>query len=151
MKQSLSDLTLSSIPSSPIGAFAPSSKCLTMNVQLSSRIICAARESHLSVYPPNYTKKNSDERTIQTFKDHLISGITSCDPDFPLHLWDCLLSQATLTLNLLRPSRINPQLSAEAQLNGAFNFNRTPLVPPGTKALIFESSADRHTWDPHGD
>ena len=53
-------------------------------------------------------------------------------------------------MNLLRPSRINPRLSAEAQLNGAFDFNRTPLTPPGTKALIFESSADHRTWAPHG-
>ena len=86
---------------------------------------------------------------IQTFTDHLIAGITSCDPDFALHLWDRLLAQATLTLNLLRPSRINPRLSAEAQLNGAFDFNRTPLAPPGTKALIYESSSDRRTWAPH--
>ena len=104
----------------------------------------------LSLYPPNLHQTNSAEQAIQTFKDHLIAGITSCDPDFPLHLWDRLLAQATLTLNLLRPSRINPRLSAEAQLNGAFDFNRTPLSPPGTKALIYESSADRRTWAPHG-
>ena len=38
----------------------------------------------------------------------------------------------------------------EAQLNGAFDFNKKNLAPPGTKALIFESSVDRHTWAPHG-
>ena len=46
------------------------------------------------------------------------------------------LPQATQTLNLLRRSRINPQLSAEAKLNGAFDYNRTPMAPPGTKVLI---------------
>ena len=61
-----------------------------------------------------------------------------------------LLSQDTLTLNLLRTSRINPRISAEAKLNGAFNFNLTPLAPSGTKALIFESSTNRRTWAPHG-
>ena len=100
--------------------------------------------------PHHLHRTNSAERAIQTFKDHLIAGITRCDPVLPLHLWDQLLYQATLTLNLLRPSRINPRLSAEAQLNGAFDFNRTPLAPPGTKALIFESSAKRLTWSPHG-
>ena len=99
---------------------------------------------------PHLHRTNYADCAIHTFKDHLIAGITSCDPDFPLHLWDCLLSQATLTLNLLRPSRINPRLSVEAQLNGALDFNRTPLAPPGTKVLIFEISTDRHTWDPHG-
>ena len=83
--------------------------------------------------PPHLHRTNSADRAIQTFKDDLIVGITSCDPDFPLHLWDRLLAQATFTLNLLRPSRINPRLSAEAQLNGDFNFNRTPLEPPGKK------------------
>ena len=31
-------------------------------------------------------RTNSAERAIQTFKDHLIAGITSYDPDFPLQL-----------------------------------------------------------------
>ena len=55
-----------------------------------------------------------------------------------------------LTLNLIRPSCINPRLPAEAQLNGAFDFNKTPLAPPGTKVLIFEPSTTRCTWVPHG-
>ena len=50
---------------------------------------------------PHLNRTNSSEQAIQTFKDHLIAGITSCDTEFPLHLWDCLLSQFTLTLNLL--------------------------------------------------
>ena len=64
--------------------------------------------------PPHLHQTNSSERAIQTFKDHLIYGITSCDPVFLMHLWDRLLSQSTLTLNLLRPSRMNPRLSTEA-------------------------------------
>ena len=51
--------------------------------------------------PPNLHRTTSAERAIQNFKDHLIAGISSWDPGFPLHLWDRLLSQATLTLNLL--------------------------------------------------
>ena len=35
---------------------------------------------------PNLHRTNSAERAIHTFKDHLISGITSCDPDFTLQL-----------------------------------------------------------------
>ena len=31
------------------------------------------------------------EREIQTFKVHLISGLSSCDTNLPLHLWDCLI------------------------------------------------------------
>ena len=53
------------------------------------------------ILPPHLHQKNYVERDIQTFKDHLITGIISCDPVFSLHLWDLLLSQYTLTLNLL--------------------------------------------------
>ena len=79
---------------------------------------------NFQLVPPHLHLTNYVERAIQTFKDHLLAGITSCDPDFPLHLWDRLLTQATLTLNLLRPSRINLRISAKAQLNGAFDFHQ---------------------------
>ena len=44
---------------------------------------------------------NAAERSISTYKDHLIAGLSICDPSFPLHLWDRLIPQETLTLNLL--------------------------------------------------
>jgi hypothetical protein len=53
-----------------------------------------------------------------------------------LFLWDNLVKQANITLNLLRASCLNPKLSAYAQLHGSFDFNRTPLAPPGTKVVI---------------
>ena len=46
--------------------------------------------------------------------------------------------------------RINPQLSAYAQMFGAFDFNRTPLGPPGTKLVVYENPTVRETWAPHG-
>ena len=55
-----------------------------------------------------------------------------------------------LTLNLLRPSRLNPKMAAEAMLNGPFIFNRTPLAPLGTKGLVHEKPAVPGTWAPHG-
>jgi hypothetical protein len=69
---------------------------------------------------------------------------------FPLHLWYRLIAQTTTTLNLLRPSRLNPKLSAEAHLNGAFDFNKTPLAPPGTRVLIHETVLNRRSWADHG-
>jgi hypothetical protein len=80
--------------------------------------------------PPHIHERNNTERAIQTFKNHFIAGLCSVDPTFPLKLWDKLLPHATITLNLLRKSRINPRMSAYAQLNGNFDFNRTPLAPP---------------------
>ena len=99
--------------------------------------------------PPHVHRTNAAERAICTFKNHFIAGLYSTDPDFPLHLWDRLLPQALLTLNLLRGSRINPRLSAQAQVHGAFDFNRTPLGPPGTRVLVHEKPTARATWAPH--
>jgi hypothetical protein len=54
-----------------------------------------------------------------------------------------------LTLNLLRTSRINPKLSAYAYLESQFNFDNTPLAPPGTKALLYEDPKKRSSWATH--
>jgi len=91
--------------------------------------------------------RNVDERAIQTFKNHLIAGISSVNPTFPLHLRDKLIPQALITLNLLRQSRINPHLSAYAQVHRAFDFNRT--APPGTKILAHVRPEDRKSWAVH--
>jgi hypothetical protein len=98
--------------------------------------------------PPHVHRGNAAERAIRTFKNHFIAGLCSTNPDFPLNLWDKMLQQCLVTLNLLRRSRINPQLSAQAHINGAFDFNRTPLAPPGTKVIIHEKPATRVTWAP---
>jgi hypothetical protein len=58
--------------------------------------------------PPYSHRQNSAERAIRSFKDHLIAGLCSTGKSFPMHLWDRLLPQAVITLNILRTSRINP-------------------------------------------
>ena len=95
--------------------------------------------------PPGIHRRNEAERTISTFKDQLISGICATDPDFPMQNWDRLLEQAEIKINLLRPSRLNPRLSAYAQLNGEFDFNRTPTAPPGTRTLVHYNPHNRGT------
>ena len=93
---------------------------------------------------------NATERATQTYKYHLIAGLSSCEPNVPLHLWDRLIPHATLTLNLLRPSCLNPRLSSEAQLNGEFDFNRTPLALTGTRVVVHKTPDNLRTWSPHG-
>ena len=67
-----------------------------------------------------------------------------------MHLWDRLIPQSVLTLNLLRPSRRNPNISAYQALNGTYNYDATPLAPPGCKTIAFESPQTRRTFAPHG-
>jgi hypothetical protein len=100
--------------------------------------------------PPGVHRRNAAERAIRTFQNHFIAGLCSVDKDFPIHLWDQLVPQAEITLNLLRSSRINPQLSAHAQINGQFDYNRTPIGPPGCRVLAHAKPSERTTWSPHG-
>lgn len=99
--------------------------------------------------PPGIHRRNAAERAIRTAKNHFIAGLCSVDKAFPLHLWCSLLPQLELTLNLLRGSRINPKLSAYAQMHGAFDYNRTPIAPPGIRILAHVKPSDRDTWAPH--
>jgi hypothetical protein len=99
--------------------------------------------------PPIVHRRNAAKRAIRTFQNHFIAGLCSVDKAFPLHLWDRLIPQAEISLNLLRGSRINPKLSAWAQIHGTFDFNRTPLGPPGTRVLAHEKPDAHTTWSPH--
>jgi hypothetical protein len=100
--------------------------------------------------PPYSHRRNSAEIATRSFKDHLIAGICSTDKYFPMHLWDRLLPQAVITLNMLRTSRINPKLSAATHIFGQYDFNRAPMAPPGTRIIAHETPSRRRTWAPHG-
>ena len=58
--------------------------------------------------PPNTHQRNAAERAIHTFKAHFLSILAGVAPDFPKHLWDLLLPQTELTLNLLRQATLVP-------------------------------------------
>ena len=107
-------------------------------------------EVDFQLTPTHSHRRNAAERAIRTFKNHFVAILCGTDPDFPLFLWDKLLKQAMMTLNFLRASRINPRLSAYEQLNGGFDFNRTPLGPLGCKVIFHEMPSARGSWSPHG-
>ena len=72
------------------------------------------------------------ERSIQTGKSHLIAGLVGINPKFPLHLWCRLIPQCEKILNMMRPTHINPKISANTYLQGIHDFNRVPLALPGS-------------------
>ena len=100
--------------------------------------------------PPNQHRRNAAEKAIRTFKNHFLSGLATCNSNYPIHEWDRLLPQCELTLNLLRSARANNKLSAWAYLNGNFNFNRTPIAPPGTAVIVHGKPDKRASWAYHG-
>jgi hypothetical protein len=69
--------------------------------------------------------------------------------DFPENLWDRLLLQMEITLNLLRQSNATPNVSAYAHLSRPFDYNKMPLAPMGCAAQIHEKSDKRGTWQYH--
>ena len=100
---------------------------------------------------PHNHRVNAAERAIQTFKNHFIRGLCTTDQDWPMQLWDQLTTQALITLNLVRTSRIDSSKSAYHQIHGhKFDWNRYPMAPPGTKAVIWLEPNERTSWGTRG-
>ena len=66
--------------------------------------------------PPYMYQRNAAEKAVRTFKNCFISALWTVEILFPFWLLDQLLPQVTMTLNMLRLSWINPELSAYEQL-----------------------------------
>jgi hypothetical protein len=118
--------------------FKPRLQRLDNECSSSLRSLLNQHDIQFQLAPTHMHRRNAAERAIQTFKNHFIAGLCSVDPNFLLRLWDRLLPQATITLNLLRQSRINPMVSAHAQLYGHYDFNQAPMAPPGTRVISHE-------------
>ena len=91
--------------------------------------------------PPDMHRRNRAEQAIRTCKAHFLAILAGVEPKFPPYLWDLLLPQAELTLNLLRQSTIIPRISAWEFFHGPFDFTKTPLVPVGCRVLIHSKPA----------
>ena len=80
----------------------------------------------------------------------MISTLATCNPSCPVNLWEDFLPQMEITLNVLRPSPVNPAISCYEQMCGKpFDFNSHPIAPCGTKVAIYEGPQKRTTWGAH--
>jgi hypothetical protein len=66
----------------------------------------------IQLVPPDNHRQNLAEGAIQTLKNHFKAILAGVDDTFPMQLWDRLLPQMILTLNLLRQSNAVPTISA---------------------------------------
>jgi hypothetical protein len=64
-------------------------------------------------------------------------------------LWDRLLPQTILTLNLLQQAKADPSMSAYQFMHGEFDCNKMPLAPLGCVVQMHESTNRQKTWDVH--
>jgi hypothetical protein len=103
--------------------------------------ICANRMTIQLVSPHNY-RVNAAKQAIGTFKGHFIATLATVNNLCPPQLWDEFLPQVELTLNICF-SRCNPLSSANHKLYAPFDFNKMPLAPLDTKALVYDNPATR--------
>ena len=61
-------------------------------------------------------------------------------------MWDQLMVQMELTLNLLSQSTLNPRISAWEYFDGPFDFATTPLGPLGSKVVINNTVTTQNSW-----
>jgi hypothetical protein len=118
--------------------FKPYLQCMDNERPQALRSLLNQHDIQFQLAPPHMHLRNAAERAIQTFKNHFIAGLCSVHLNFPLRLWDCLLPQATITLNIMRQSHLNPKVSGYAQLCGHYDFNKAPMSPLGTRIIAHE-------------
>ena len=100
--------------------------------------------------PPWCHRTNDVERSTQTGRHHLTSGIMTTDPSCLITEWDRLVKQDKLSLNMLRPSRVNPKSLVATWLEGLHSYNALPFAPPGWEIFCLEDLGNRVSWSPHG-
>jgi hypothetical protein len=111
--------------------FKPKLQTLDNKASTALKNFFTAQNIDYQLVSPHYHRRNAAERAIGTFKEHFVAGISSVDSSFPMHLWDRLLPQAEITLNLLRTSSLHPLLSAASHYHGLVDNNKTAFDPPG--------------------
>ena len=102
------------------------------------------------IFLPHTPHTNAAKKAIGTVKYYFFTGLCSVHPNFPMHLWCRLILITTTNFNLLHPSRINPKLWTKELLDGAFNYNKIPLTPPGYKIILHDSPEKHGPWEPYG-
>jgi hypothetical protein len=133
-----------------VKGFKPKLQTLDNKASAALKNFFTVNDIAYQLVPPHCHQHNAAERAIRTFKEQFVAGLSSVDLYFPMNLWDRLLPQAKITLNLLRTSRLHPQLSAAAHYHGLVDYNKTAFAPPGCKIIAHEKPCKRRTWAPHG-
>ena len=111
--------------------------------------LCTREIQEVELVQPGCHRRNAAEVAIRNFKAHFLSILAGTADDFLLQLWDKLLPQAEITVNLLRQSNATPTISAYAHMNGPFHYNKMPLAPLGCNVQAHEKADKRGTWAFH--
>ena len=130
-------------------------KGLTVDLQILDNEASAAYKraieeewgAKFQLVPPNIHRRNAAERAIRTFKAHFLAILAGAASDFPRNLWDLLVPQAEMTLNMLRQATLNPSISAWEFFHGPFDYDATPVGPLGMRVIAHIKPSKRRSWD----
>ncbi len=105
-----------------------------MDNECSKAVKAHIRSNHMDIHlvPPHNHRIDNAKGAIAMFKEHFISALARVDRGCLLQLWDDFLPQVELTLNLLQFSQQDPKKSANEEVNGKFDYNKTPVAQLGT-------------------
>ena len=79
-------------------------------------------QMEMELVPPGFHRSNAAEVAIRNFNPHFLSVIAGTDDDFPPSLWDWLLPQIEITVNLMRQYNTSHNVSAYDHLSGPFYY-----------------------------
>jgi hypothetical protein len=109
-----------------------------------------SQQVSLKLVEPHNHRIHAAEPAIQTFKNWFIGALGTTVADLPIQLLDKLTQQVQDSINLLQQSRIHPDISTHETVKGPYDWNRYPMVPPDTKAIIYLDAETPISWAPHG-
>ena len=95
---------------------------------------------------PNTHQSDDAEIAIRTFKAHFISVLDGVAPDFTRNLWDLLLHQTKVTLNLIWKATLDPSRSVWSYFHGPINYDTTPLGRLGYHIIFHKKTVTRNLW-----
>jgi hypothetical protein len=81
--------------------YAPTLNVMDNKCSKAVEVHIKTNKMNVHLVPPRNHRINAAERAIATFKEHFIAGLATVDKNCLLQLWDELLPQIELTLNLL--------------------------------------------------
>ena len=110
------------------------------------QLITEKWKADFQLVPPKIHRRNAAERSIHTFKAHFLEIIAGVAPDYPHNLWDLIIPQTELTLNLLRQAWIDHTISAWESFAGPLNYNAMPLDQLGCEVI----SHKKQVHETHG-
>ena len=102
-----------------------------------------SQQVEIQYTPPDMHRTNAAEQAIQTWKAVMKSTLASLPSSFSITYWCRLIPQVDLGVNLMRPCRTNPRLSAWAAMEGDYHFDATPIAPPGSEMLMHQKPSRR--------